>query len=156
MKMPMRDKILKFAMPEPNSGCWLWTGCLDKNGYGKVSSGIRSKPVHAYRASYEEFVGPIPKGLCVLHKCDVRSCVNPDHLSIGTYRDNTQDMMRKGRGPIGERQGSAKLTAADVLYIRSSSEGERLLAKRFSVSHATIYRARRGDCWSHLPMPGKL
>lgn len=154
---PMRDKLLRFAMPEPNSGCWLWTGCMDHRGYGKVSSGVRrNHPVKAHRASYEEFVGPIPGGLWVLHKCDVRGCINPDHLFLGTPKDNSQDMMRKGRGPIGEKQGRSKLTAADVLEIRASNARVGRLAKKFSVTHTTIIRTKRGECWAHLSLSGKL
>ena len=81
---------------EPNTGCWLWAGRLVE-GYGIFTLNHRDNQL-AHRASYEHFVGPIPQGLFVLHKCDVRSCINPDHLFIGTHADNMADMKRKGRG----------------------------------------------------------
>lgn len=78
--------------------CWLWTGGKGDVGYGSFYSG--TKAVHAHRWSYEYFLGPIPNGLLVCHKCDVRECVNPDHFFLGTHNDNTQDMIRKNRRRI--------------------------------------------------------
>ena len=76
--------------------CWLWTGSLDKDGYGKTS--INYKHWKTHRASWNYFVGPIPEGMSVLHKCDVRACCNPEHLWLGTQKDNLRDMFAKGRG----------------------------------------------------------
>lgn len=87
------------SIPEPNSGCWLWLGSLrgGSNVYGYV--GLAAAPhTVAHRLSYEAFKGAIPAGLCVCHRCDQPSCVNPDHLWLGTYRDNTRDMIAKRRG----------------------------------------------------------
>jgi hypothetical protein len=80
----------------PIAGCWIYLGCMgSKTGYGALS--VNGREMMAHRASYLAYRGPIPNGLCVLHRCDVRSCVNPEHLFLGTKRDNTQDMMAKGR-----------------------------------------------------------
>lgn len=87
-------------MPEPNSGCWLWLGSTDKLGYGKVS--VQGHFL-AHRLAYAETHGDIPEGLLVLHKCDVPSCVNPDHLYIGDDQDNMNDMAARGRGNNGWR-----------------------------------------------------
>ncbi len=83
----------------PESGCWLWSGVLDKDGYGHFHTYAQGKRrfTCAHRVAYEIYVAPIPSGMSVLHRCDVRSCVNPAHLFIGTQKDNIADMIRKGR-----------------------------------------------------------
>lgn len=96
MKMHWSER----CMPEPNSGCWLWLGSTDKLGYGKVS--VQGHFL-AHRLAYAETHGDIPEGLLVLHKCDVPSCVNPDHLYIGDDQDNMNDMAARGRGNNGWR-----------------------------------------------------
>jgi len=77
-------------------GCWSWTGAKDRRGYGQMR--VDRKHVSAHRMSWLIHYGPIPDGMCVLHKCDTRECVRPDHLFLGTAKDNSQDMMTKGRG----------------------------------------------------------
>lgn len=99
------DAIRERSVPEPNTGCWLWLGVLSPRGYGKLKS--RGHSMAAHRASYISFRGPIPGGLCVLHRCDNPPCVNPDHLWLGTNADNSADMVAKGRSARGERHGSA-------------------------------------------------
>lgn len=86
---PVRPAIERFEekyTPEPNSGCWLWTGSLNPGGYAQMS--INGRPRHVHRFSYEHFVGPIPAGLQIDHLCRNRSCVNPDHLEPVTQREN--------------------------------------------------------------------
>ena len=92
---PLSDRILNNHIPVTESGCWLWTSKVCRNGYGRLK--INGKYFGAHRVSYEAFVGEIPDGLVVMHKCDVRSCVNPNHLMIGTYKDNLEDARKKGR-----------------------------------------------------------
>lgn len=79
-------------------GCWLWRGAVGSHGYGTIR--IDGGNLLTHRLSYELFIGPIPAGLCVLHTCDVRRCVRPDHLWTGTQRDNVLDMIAKGRGGV--------------------------------------------------------
>jgi len=90
------DRFMQHVIPEPNSGCWLWIGAEKHNGYGVFNKG-NDCAVRAHRWSYEHFKGPIQPGLVVCHSCDVRCCVNPNHLWVGTIKDNQQDMSKKGR-----------------------------------------------------------
>ena len=89
----LRDRL--WAKVKKTDGCWMWTGAL-RNGYGIINR-CDKVPEYAHRLAYEFENGPIADGLCVLHTCDNRACVNPSHLWLGTKRDNTHDMMRKGR-----------------------------------------------------------
>lgn len=103
---PAIERFTDLYVPEPNSGCWLWTGgSLGSMGYGAFSpAGATFKVrgvVYAHRFAYEHFVGPVPAGLCVLHRCDTPPCVNPDHLFLGTQLENVRDMMAKGRDRFG-------------------------------------------------------
>lgn len=84
----MIPRILRHVMPEPNSGCWLWTGCVSHQGYALLVVGGKKRRVH--RLLYEGVVGPIPDGLVLDHKCRVRGCVNPDHLEPVTSAENTR------------------------------------------------------------------
>jgi hypothetical protein len=89
------DRII----PEPNTGCWLWLGAINgRSGYGSAKHPALRKNVSAHRISYEIHFGRAPEELGVLHRCDQPSCVNPDHLFLGTQQDNITDMLRKQRG----------------------------------------------------------
>lgn len=133
--------------PEPNSGCWLWTASVDGHGYGKIFKDGRLQKAH--RVAYELYKSKIPDGLLALHHCDNRLCINPDHIFIGTQRDNMIDKCAKGRGN-GEKHPMAKLSDAHALEIKQSKEPLKVLAERFSVSIATISRIRNGKKWKHI------
>lgn len=93
----LADRLFARTEPVPEAGCWLWTGAAYANGYGQVSIGAHR--FRAHRASFAVKWGEAPDHLQVCHKCDTPSCINPDHLFVGTASENMQDMVRKGRGP---------------------------------------------------------
>jgi len=93
--VPLYDRLMNRIKIDKKTKCWEWQGPLNNIGYGMIRDGDKMRTVH--RVSYEEHVKKIPKGKCVLHTCDNRKCVNPDHLWIGTHQDNMDDMMKKDR-----------------------------------------------------------
>lgn len=115
------------------------------------------RQVRAHRISWVLNVGAIPAGLNVLHKCDVRCCVNPAHLFIGTQKDNVLDMIAKDRrrSAAGETSYQHKLTDDDVMMIRRSPKSCEYWAKHFGMNPGTIRRAKLGHKWKHLPMVSK-
>lgn len=92
------ERVKKYINLD-ESGCWLWTGAKTKRGYGGFLRGKQGKQTYyyAHRFMYELANGPITNGLFCCHHCDVRNCVNPDHMFLGTTQDNTRDMIAKGR-----------------------------------------------------------
>ena len=145
-----RERLACWYVPEPGTGCWLWRGVTDRGGYGVTSVG--HKNLKAHRVMWELEHGPIPSGLVVCHRCDVRACVNPDHMFLGTHRDNNHDMMRKGRMRVarGESNGCAKLTEDDVRAIRTATGRHADIGSRFGVRQTTISAILRGTAWAHV------
>lgn len=139
----IRDAFDDAYVPEPNSGCWVWTRSLDTEGYGQLNVGARKLKL-AHRFSYERMNGPLQPGENVLHRCDVRCCVNPDHLFIGTKKDNAVDMARKGRA------GGRKLSATDVLAIRKDKRSLTAIARDYGVYFTLIGAIKRREKWGHL------
>lgn len=133
------------------SGCWTWRGHVDAIGYGRFPHLGENK---AHRVSHALFKGPIAAEMLVLHKCDNRQCVNPDHLFLGTQRDNMRDMISKGRGYspslTGAKNPMAKLTWEKTAEIRSMVEAgatQRAASLRFGVSAMTVSRIIRKESW---------
>lgn len=126
---------------EDESGCWLWLGAVKSNGYGNVV--VNRRTVMAHRYSWERHHGPIPDGLYVLHRCDVRRCVRPDHLFLGTAAENTADMMRKGR----QRSPIRRLDDAVRAAIRAaalSGTRQHVLAEQHGIAQSTVSNIVRG------------
>lgn len=136
--------------------CWNWLGAPSNAGYGRFQIGGKGSPyVGPHRFSYEMHCEPVPEGFVVMHSCDNRLCVNPAHLSVGTPRDNTTDMISKGRkrtvAPVGVENGKAVLTPDLVRYIRSKpNESHAALARELGVGASTIRGVRDGRVWSHV------
>lgn len=140
-------KVDKETTP---SGCWPWTGAINRYGYGKVEWKYRSSTSH--RVAWELTYGVIPVGLCVCHACDNPICCRPDHLWLGTNADNVADREAKGRGwkSMGELDGMAKLTWKEADYIReqvANGQTQRCLAVKFRVSPATICMIVGNKAW---------
>lgn len=115
MKTSTEERFLsKLDIRGPDE-CWLWKGKLCR-GYGRIRDG--GSDVYTHRFAYELWIGPIPDGMLVCHKCDVRHCMNPSHLFLGTYLDNNADAARKGRR-------ARKITKEDVLWIRAMGKVHR-------------------------------
>lgn len=136
----------------------MWTGKTERNGYGRFQVGGKGSPqIGAHRYAYELHFGPPPEGLVVMHKCDVRNCVNPRHLAVGTHTDNMADMIAKGRKrfvvPIGEAAGAAKLTDELVREMRQSPESHVFWAERLGLAKNTVRAARLGKTWTHIDTP---
>lgn len=144
------EHIERNSMPEPNSGCVLWLGWVGHKGHGLTT--WKKKTMHAHRWAWVGRHGPIPDGLHVCHRCDVPSCVNPDHLFLGTHADNMADMVRKGRAALrpGELHRSAKLTGEIIRDLRTSKEGTRKAARRLDVSPKAIRNIRQRKTWVHI------
>lgn len=140
-----------WTIPEPNSGCLLWLGGVTKHGYVRVDwRGKKGERLN--RVVWEEAHGPIPDGLHVLHKCDVRSCVQLQHFFLGTNDDNIADRVAKGRsGTVrGEKNFNAKLTAPLVRLIRLRNRSPREWAEELGVSETLIYMVRSNKIWKHV------
>jgi hypothetical protein len=130
-------------------GCWI---CISHHlaGHGYPYMKINQKGIGIHRYMYEKYIGKIPEKLCVLHKCDNRRCINPEHLFLGTKSDNSMDMFLKGRAAKGERNASSKLTENDIREIRSLDYSYRNLGKMFNVSHRTISLIKNYKTWKHV------
>jgi len=132
--------------------CWIWIAYRRRDGYGQMRVGGRM--LSAHRVSYELHNGPVPNGLCVLHRCDVPGCVNPTHLFLGTKADNNRDRNAKQRHASGEQHGSARLSAANVLEIRklyaAGGVFQRELGKRFGVTTMSISHILSRKRWRHV------
>lgn len=167
MRGPIAERLAALSVPEPNTGCVLWTGHVNREGYGRIRSGRGE--ARAHRVAWELAHGPIPAGLVVRHVvCCTPACVNPAHLAIGTQADNVADRGRDGhdargerhgsrthpeRLPRGRRNGSCRLTEDDVRAIRAARAGGmfmRHIAKQFGVAFFTVQKIVSGKNWGWL------
>ena len=147
--------LKKFKVGSP-SDCWLWTGAKTGKGYGAIQeAGKGSKLLLAHRVSFEHFKRALVDGEYVLHSCDVRNCVNPNHLRAGTQSENIIEAFEKGRKTLpahsGEANGKSKLTLEQVKFIRAHPEMQHLqLAKLFGLSPNCIRGVRIGRTWKDV------
>lgn len=134
--------------------CWIWSGCLAPDGYGKTKVG--KKFTSAHRLSWVIHNGQIPDNKFVMHKCDNRACVNPSHLMLGTTQDNTSDCIRKKRRnpAFGENLPQSKLNEASVRAIRDAARRgipQIQIAQTFGLCQQAIHKVVSRKTWNHIP-----
>ena len=139
------DRMIKLLLSkiikDSKTGCWLWQGSCFESGYGQI--GYHGKSLRTHRVSWIYHNGEIPKGFNVLHKCDIRNCINPNHLFLGKPIDNTTDMINKNR----RVNPTAKLSEFDVIFIREDTRPQIKIAKEYGISKSQISKIKSGKAW---------
>ena len=125
--------------------CWEWQAGKFHNGYGKFR--LDGKQRGAHRVSFELAYGAIPEGMCVMHDCDNKACVNPLHLSLGTVQDNVRDRDQKGRTASGEKIGASKITSADAAAIKQDIRTYREIAEDYGIQPSSVHNIKTGKTW---------
>ena len=154
--MSVWERIEKYTSPDPNSGCWLWTGVCGNDNYPLITIGSsvdKSKKSARVNRLVCEAAHGLPPGMQALHKCDNTFCINPDHLYPGTPKQNGMDCIQRNRRAKpnkGEKNSRSVLSEKDVLEIRSSSEPGVVLAQRYGVSQSNISVIKSRKIWSHI------
>lgn len=164
--IPLRERIQNNIKVSAETGCWEWSKAK-WHDYGLIV--VHGKTRRAHRVSYEEYVGPIPAGMVVCHRCDNPPCVNPSHLFAATQKENIRDAISKGRKLLnphdnpafrvavkdgktkvfGSKNSQSVLNEDDVRLIRSSNEPAEFLARYFSVNIKTIKDIVKKRTWVH-------
>lgn len=146
------SKVKKTGLDE----CWMWTGLTQIGGYGTMMIGTVGKTRRwhmTHRLSFVLHNGSIPQGKIVRHKCDVKCCVNPNHLELGTSYDNVMDAVKRQRVNCGERNGQSKYIASQVLNVRGlfkSGVSQVKIAKALGISVGVVNGITRNKTWRHL------
>ncbi len=140
------DETTFLSKVDRSGSCWLWTGVTNWSGYGFMYD-ERGRRWYVHRYAYDRLVGPIPPRVCVLHKCDTRACVRPDHLRLGTRAENSREMVERGRSLRGSQHPNARLTDAQVRAIfacRQAGMTQRAIGEAFGVSRQCIGQVLNG------------
>lgn len=143
------DRLERYSEKVPESGCWLWIHGVGSKGYGHTS--IDGKHIEAHRLAWLLAKGSDAGRLCVCHRCDIPSCVNPAHLFLGTHRDNVRDSIGKGRARVCRTR--SRLSAEDIDFIKNGPMGCKRLMKKYGMSKSHLQRIRRGE---KSPKPNAL
>jgi len=142
------EDFKKHLSQPTDNGCIEWLGSLWYTGYGRFH--FRDKSWKAHRLSWIFSGKSLEDEECLLHICDNRKCVNPEHLFIGTRADNNRDKTAKNRQAKGEKIGHGKLTSKDILEIRKSTDDSKVLASKYNVSWGHINKVRGERAWKHV------
>jgi hypothetical protein len=141
---------------DKSSGCWLFTGAKNEAGYGIVGNGGRGAGNdRAHRITFRHHKGDIPEGIFVCHTCDTPACCNPDHLFLGTNKENHEDMVNKSRHIYppykpGQSNGNSKLTEEIAKYIKYSEKNAAELARELNIPYGTVSNVKRKRTWNHV------
>lgn len=146
--------LSKISIPNDRNACWEWKDACSSNGYGNYRLG--KKKVRPHRVSYWIFKGEIPEGMLICHQCDNKICVNPDHLFLGSPKENMKDMVAKGRNRTrhGESHWWAKLKDSDIpkiVQLRHEGWPQADIAERFSVSPSRITQILHDPRYANFP-----
>jgi hypothetical protein len=149
--IPIKERFWAKVVKNADT-CWLWSGSCNNGGYGTIWFG--RSIVKAHRLSWILEHGSVPDNLFVLHRCDVRRCVRPDHLFLGTNADNMADMAAKDRCARGSKRRFAKLSESDIPTIRKlvrAGVSKTEIGEQFGVTRQTIFEIATGKKWTHVP-----
>jgi hypothetical protein len=153
-KIPLPNHERFWPKIHKTDGCWIWQAQLNNKGYGcftyySQKRKRRSSSMYAHRLAWILTNGPIPKGQNVLHKCDTPACVNPDHLFLGTQRDNVRDCISKGRfNPYGGLRSN--LTHDDVRAIRADPRKHHIIAADYGLLRNAVWNIKHRRSWKHV------
>jgi len=152
--VPLRERFLRMVDIGEDASCWLFLGSKTGRGYGRYR--VNGVGHNAHKASYLLFIGKIPDGIVVRHKCDNPSCVNPSHLELGTHQDNMNDRRDRQRGARGDRynSGTAKLNPVAVAVMRHmysrGLKSQSALGRAYGVTQGAVWRVVHGKNWGYL------
>lgn len=161
IRKPLIERFWPRVNKNGDNGCWNWTAALSAAGYGQIGAQGERKILYTHRLSWEIANGQIPNGMVICHKCDNPKCCNPDHLFMGTQKQNMQDARKKGRDvhsrhpncfPIGHKAARAKITNEQASEMMKEIYGGALrsvTAKKFGVSVSLISKIINGKCRKH-------
>lgn len=148
----LAERLWRHSMPVPECGCWIWLSSTNKR-YGQLN--LRKSIVSAHRLSWQVFRGEIPEGMHVLHRCDVRECINPDHLYLGSDLENARDRVAHGTQNVpprmlGSNHPMALIDEVTAIEIKNAVGTHTAISKRFGVSRSTVGHIKTGRQWSHV------
>ena len=151
----IKARLLASLIEDKETGCWNWVRSKNLGGYGimrAVPVDGKNRMYMVHRVSYALFVDDIPENMCICHRCDNRSCANPEHLFLGTLNDNIQDRKNKDRSArmFGESNPFSKYDENTVRIIRASKKSGTDLGKELGIPRETIYNIRKYRSWKHI------